>query len=523
MVRIAYILLCHANPDGVIEQARALTGQGDYVSLHIDLNAADGMHAKVRDALAGEERVVFAKRVKCGWGEWSLVRATLNGIEAARTAFEDATHFYFISGDCLPIKSRRQIADYLATHDMDFVENHDFFKSNWIKTGLKEDRLIYRHFFNERRNKPLFYGMLKIQRELKLKRDLPKGLEIRIGSQWCVLRRSTVDKILALLRKRKDIIRFFSTTWIPDETFFQTLVPHLIPREQISGKILTFRAFSDYGLPLVLHSDHKDLLLRQDALFARKISATAPAFRQDLYEHYASGATVTAVSGAFGTLYEYVTSRGRVGARSMPRMWERGGQIGRGQTVMVVVCKKYHLGKRFIAALRNASGPVSLGYVFDEDVGVLPHLGGIESTREKRGRHRRAVMRLLFEYHEADRLVICLDPSNIDVLRDLNADRCSLRVLEIQTKVDAEYLMGHAHRVGLADRMVRVENAGDLVATLARQFVDESEALRDLDLLHFYSIGPEDGPAQISEQIARFADLPQSDADDIAQNVNLTD
>jgi hypothetical protein len=38
--------------------------------------------------------VVFAKkRVKCGWGAWSLVRATLNAVEVAEAAFPDATHF----------------------------------------------------------------------------------------------------------------------------------------------------------------------------------------------------------------------------------------------------------------------------------------------------------------------------------------------------------------------------------------------------------------------------------------------
>ena len=190
---------------------------------------------------------------------------------------------------------------------------------------------------------------------------------------------------------------------------------------------------------------------------------------------------------------------------------------------MVVVCKKYHLGKRFIAALRKAGGPDALGYVFDEDVGVLPHLGGIESSREKRGRHRRAVMRLLFEYHKVNRLIICLDPANIDVLHDLKSDRCTLRVIEIKTNVTPDYLMGHAHRVGLADKQVRVDAARDLVATLSRQFNDESEALRDLDLVHFYSIGPQDGPALIADQIARFADIPQSEAENISNNVNLLD
>ena len=48
------------------------------------------------------------------------------------------------------------------------------FDSDWIKTGIKEERLIYRHFFNERNSKcacstPRF----KAQRRLGLSRAIP--------------------------------------------------------------------------------------------------------------------------------------------------------------------------------------------------------------------------------------------------------------------------------------------------------------------------------------------------------------
>lgn len=34
MARIAFILLCHKDPDGVIAQALRLTAAGDYVAIH---------------------------------------------------------------------------------------------------------------------------------------------------------------------------------------------------------------------------------------------------------------------------------------------------------------------------------------------------------------------------------------------------------------------------------------------------------------------------------------------------------
>ena len=39
MAKIAYILLCHKDPDGIIAQAERLTAAGDFVSIHFDARA----------------------------------------------------------------------------------------------------------------------------------------------------------------------------------------------------------------------------------------------------------------------------------------------------------------------------------------------------------------------------------------------------------------------------------------------------------------------------------------------------
>ena len=507
MVQIAYILLCHKNPHGVIQQARMLTAQGDRIAIHVDRNAPPAMWAEITQALGEDPNVVLCERVKCGWGEWSLVQATLNALRAARKAFPDATHFYFISGDCMPTKSRAHIARFLAENDRDFVEHHDFFESDWIKTGIRAERLHYRHYFNERAQKALFYGSLRLQRALGLDRQTPRDLKIYIGSQWCVLRRGTVDRVMAMIAERRDIVRFFSTTWIPDETFFQSLVMHVTPRAEVANRTLTFLAFSDYGLPLVFHDDHYDLIRTQTHLFARKVSENALELRAKLRDLYSEPLDRMPSADTAGALYSYVTQRGRIGRRHAERFWERGGKIGRSNEMLVVVCKKYHVGKRFMNAARRAGGPVGHGYVFDEDAGVLPKLGGIESSRPKRGRHRRAVLRMLLEYHETNRLMICLDPSNLDALRDINDDQCALRVMELRTHIDDEYLLGHAKRAGLLPQEAELADTMPLIRTLDRQFRDDSDALRDMGLVHFYSLDPDDSADLAGEQIARFLDI----------------
>jgi hypothetical protein len=283
MSRIAYILSCHKEPEAIVEQANRLTAAGDYIAIHFDASAEQASYNSLRNALSDNPNVIFARRrIKCGWEAWSLVQATLYFIEAAVEAFPKASHFYMISGDCMPTKSADYIHDFLDSQDADFIESFDFFQSDWIKTGMREERLIYRHFFNERTQKWLFYKSFELQKMLGLRRSLPADLRMRIGSQWWCLRRKTVEAISDFLKNRPEVLKFFKTTWIPDETFFQTLVGHLIPSKEIRTRTLTFLVFSDYGMPATFYNDHYEFLIRQDSLFARKISAGATALCQRL-------------------------------------------------------------------------------------------------------------------------------------------------------------------------------------------------------------------------------------------------
>ena len=122
MARIAFILLCHKDPDAIIDQATRLTAAGDCMAIHFDARAKREHFDRITAALKGNPNVTFArKRIRCGWGEWSLVQATLLAIEAAEKAFPRATHFYMLSGDCMAIKSAENVHDFLDENDADFI------------------------------------------------------------------------------------------------------------------------------------------------------------------------------------------------------------------------------------------------------------------------------------------------------------------------------------------------------------------------------------------------------------------
>lgn len=482
MAKIAYILLCHKDPDAIIKQAERLTAAGDYMSIHFDASASVEHFRTIRAALDDNPNVVFAhKRIKCGWGEWSLVQATLYAVESAVKAFPRATHFYMLSGDCMAIKSAEYTHRFLDDNDADFIESFDYFESDWIKTGMKEERLIYRHFFNERRQKWLFYTSYHLQKRFGLTREIPGDIQVQIGSQWWCLRRRTVEWVLEFTKKRRDVMRFFRTTWIPDETFFQTIVRHVVPENEIRTRTLTFLMFTDYGMPVVFYDDHYDLLLSQDFLFARKISPEARDLKRRLGLLYAAEGVQFQISNEGRSLFKFLSGRGRIGRRFATRFWETESTLGRERELMIVICKKWHVAKRVLERIRQVTNVPAIEYLFNEEDTPLPDLGGIQKTLGKRTRHRRALMRMLFDYYETDRLIVCMDPGELDLLQDFAGDRSITRMLEIQCKFTEDYLIGHAMRVGLAGEQTSAETLERLLPTIRNDMVFESDRIRDAE------------------------------------------
>jgi hypothetical protein len=163
---------------------------------------------------------------------------------------------------------------------------------------------------------------------------------------------------------RKDVMRFFKTTWIPDETFFQTLVRHLVPENEIETRTLTFLMFSDYGMPVTFYNDHYELLLSQDFLFARKISPEATDLKERLGALYAAEDQVFQISNEGAGLFKFLTERGRIGRRFASRFWETEATLGRDRELMIVVCKKWHVAKRLVESISHGTNIPVVEYIF---------------------------------------------------------------------------------------------------------------------------------------------------------------
>ena len=181
-------------------------------------------------------------------------------------------------------------------------------------------------------------------------------------------------------------------------------------------------------------------------------------------------------------MYKFVTERGRTGLRFAPRLWELELTIGRDRELFIIFCKKWNVAKRFVEKMRPHAKMPMLEYIFSEDVKELPELGGITSNHQNKARHRRALMRTLYEYYETEKLAICLDPSNIDLIRDFASDRNTTRILEINCEFDDQYILGHARRISLISDQTAVETLAKLLPSIRNDLKKEIDSIDDLKL-----------------------------------------
>lgn len=212
------------------------------------------------------------------------------------------------------------------------------------------------------------------------------------------------------------------------------------------------------------------------------------------------------MSDGGGALFRFATSRGRMGYRFAPRFWETGASLGRDRRLMVLVCKKWHVAKRLAAQIGQRTGLPTVGYLFSEE-GGMPDLGGIERTLEKRNRHRKALLRMLFDYFRSDRLVICADPSGFDLLRDFAADRAETRILEIRCDFSDDYLEGHARRIGLIGPGTPGAMVERLLPTLRADLQHESDRMSDAGFAHLAHLHEAADPAVNAQVLAQFLEI----------------
>lgn len=306
MAKITFIILAHENADHVADLANLLTEWDPHANavIHYDLNAPPKQFERLKSRVAGSRKIFLVKdRLKCGWGNFALVDAVVRALRVIRREKLDCERVMLISGACMPIRPLAELSQFLDAHPKtEFIEAFD---SSWMVGGLRKERYQYWHFFNHQTHQKLFNWHFQLQRMFWPKRRFPRALEPRFGSQWWCLSWKLCEKILDYVQKHPLTYFFFSTTWIPDELFFQTMAFKFTHIDNLARRNLTFFHFNDWGKPIVLLDDHIDLIRELPFFFARKVSSSAKKLRAHLIEVARQPAPAEPLKIDFGKRYVF--------------------------------------------------------------------------------------------------------------------------------------------------------------------------------------------------------------------------
>jgi hypothetical protein len=128
---------------------------------------------------------------------------------------------------------------------------------------------------------------------------------------------------------------------------------------------------------------------------------------------------------------------------------------------------------------------------------------------------------MLFDYYETDRLLVCMDPNNIELLQDFCSDRSVTKLLEIECQFSDDYLKGHAMRVGLAGERTPPETLERLLPTIRQDMIFESDRIRDADFENHYRLRETDDPEKNAEKLAAFLAISQGNAHQVTASEHL--
>lgn len=329
-VKIGFTVLAHADLHRTRQVVRYLVENGAAVAIHIDRKTTNALSLMLQHNLSDFENVIFVKRYNCDWGKWSLVEAQLEAARALMNRFPDLDYVYQISGSCLPIRPYEELEEFLSQNDksVDYIESVAIGASNWVKSGLDEERLTLYHPFSWRSQRWLFNQSVELQRRFNISRKVPEEITPAFGSQWWCLTAKTLKKILTD-PMQDEYQAFFRHTWIPDESYFQTLARK--HSEHVDSRSLTFAHFDSQGRPVVLYDDHLETLETLNRFFARKVWAGA----NGLYNHFLNPDRIPRppVRGRVKALVERIEfadgrrHEGRRGLVSQSRYTIRGNRI----------------------------------------------------------------------------------------------------------------------------------------------------------------------------------------------------
>jgi hypothetical protein len=209
---LAAVVLAHDDAPKVRRLLAAL--EGIDVFLHCDRKAGDAVLRAMLDGAGSHVRLL--PRVRTRLYSWSLVEAELAGLREA-LGHSRAEHIIVASGACYPLVSVAELEDDLVDwRGLTRMRLDPIPYALWSTPRNPDGGLWrFRRRFLTVRGQMCWAGGIPLR---GLRRDIPPDLRLHGSSQWKIYARHHAVALLRVLDHRPDLLRFWRTTYVPDES-----------------------------------------------------------------------------------------------------------------------------------------------------------------------------------------------------------------------------------------------------------------------------------------------------------------
>lgn len=274
-----YIISAYKRPDLLKRLVESLGA--NQIAIHIDkkYNIADFTATGLGDL----PNVTFLPQHTCYWGLFGHVLASLEGMKWFLSTSCD--YAILLTGQCFPLKSNEEIEFLLSElKGRSIIEFEKFPKSGWEHSdgGYKRLDRFYFSVHHPLYKKFKLFDFLSVEvarsevlrqvRSIKMqRRTVPFGLHPYGGSGYWCLSRSSVSYVVDYLKAHPGLQRFFATTFVPDEMFFQTILANSPFKDELINSPIHYMDWSlNQPHPAVLNVTQLQAAFSSGAWFARK-------------------------------------------------------------------------------------------------------------------------------------------------------------------------------------------------------------------------------------------------------------
>lgn len=246
-MKLAYLILAHDCPNHLSRLVSALNYNNTCIFIHVDKKCCIN---NFENLFSSEDALLIPNRVRVHWGEFSIVKATLNLIAEALTDNNRFDYLILLSGADYPLRSNEYLRDFFAKNS-----GTQFISLTQMPNKISNKPLtrLEHYRFSTRIDLGFYKGLVNLLNKgiktIGIKRDYKKALGSLTpfgGGQWWALTKQACDYILNFVQQNPKFVRFFRHANIPDEMFFQTILGNSRFKHRIKDNL----TFTDWSNPI---------------------------------------------------------------------------------------------------------------------------------------------------------------------------------------------------------------------------------------------------------------------------------